>query len=183
MTSQPGSIVLEPATNLPSCSQQTPARRDHTYNATQDTQTGHSTLGKRRNDGDSEPADLLATPAKLQAPPGDSMEEDLIEGDLEGFVLASHRRQRTTGIPVLLTPVNEEHRLQRQSPLTLSTEVNEAAAAAILRHRFTNRGGLMVEVAETTTVDRLLKLRLLGGVPVKATVPRTYLQNGGLVKG
>ncbi|KAG0412239.1 hypothetical protein HPB47_010599 [Ixodes persulcatus] len=183
MTSQPSSIVLESATNLPSCSQQTPARRDHTYNATQDTQTGHSTLGKRRNDGDGEPADLLATPAKLQPPPGDSMEEDLIEGDLEGFVLASHRRQRTTGIPVLLTPVNEEQRLQRQNPLTLSTEVNEAAAAAILRHRFTNRGGLMVEVAETTTVDRLLKLRLLGGVPVKATVPRTYLQNGGLVKG
>ncbi|KAG0435318.1 hypothetical protein HPB47_018565 [Ixodes persulcatus] len=183
MTSQPGSIVLESATNLPSCSQQTPARRDHTYNATQDTQTGHSTLGKRRNDGDGEPADLLATPAKLQAPPGDSMEEDLIEGDLEGFVLASHRRQRTTGIPVLLTPVNEEQRLQRQNPLTSSTEVNEAAAAAILRHRFTNRGGLMVEVAETTTEDRLLKLRLLGGVPVKATVPRTYLQNGGLVKG
>ncbi|KAG0436732.1 hypothetical protein HPB47_017780, partial [Ixodes persulcatus] len=60
--------------------------------------------------------------------------------------------------------------------------VNEAAAAAILRHRFTNKGGLMVEVAETTTVDRLLKLRLLGWVPVKATVPRTYLQNGGLVK-
>ncbi|KAG0422565.1 hypothetical protein HPB47_001622, partial [Ixodes persulcatus] len=76
-------------------------------------------LGKRRNDGDGEPADLLATPAKLQAPPGDSMEEDLMEGDLEGFVLASHRRQRTTGIPVLLTPVNEEHRLQRLKPTDL----------------------------------------------------------------
>ncbi|KAG0436237.1 hypothetical protein HPB47_018062, partial [Ixodes persulcatus] len=161
MTFQPGAIVLESAANIHSCSQHTPARRDHTCNAAQGTQTAHSTLGKRRNDGDGEPAHLLMTPAKVHAPPGGSIEEDFIEGDTEAFVLASHRRQKTTGIPVLFTPVNDEHHLQRQNPLNLSAEVNEAAAATILRHRFTSRGGLLVEVAETTTVDRLLKLRLL----------------------
>lgn len=41
----------------------------------------------------------------------------------------------------------------------------------------------MVEVAERTTVDRLLQLRLLGEVRVKTTVPRNYPQHGDLVKG
>ncbi|KAM7281180.1 hypothetical protein ISCGN_005680 [Ixodes scapularis] len=111
------------------------------------------------------------------------MEQELIEGDLEGFVLVEHRRQRTTGIPVLFVPANEGHRLQHQNPLSLSAEVNAEAAAAIIRHRFTARGGLLVEVAETATVDRLLKVRCLGGVPVQATVPRTYLQNCGIIRG
>ncbi|KAG0415308.1 hypothetical protein HPB47_007538, partial [Ixodes persulcatus] len=162
MTSQPSTPVLAQETG-PSCSQHTPADKDHSYHANQETQPGRLNLGKRHSDGDNNSPETSSIPAKLQAPQNDEMEQDFTEGDLEGFVLVEHRRQRTTGIPALLAPVNEEQRLQKQNPLSLSTEVNQAAAAAILRHRFTNKGGLLVEVAEAATVDRLLKLRSLGG--------------------
>ncbi|KAG0410772.1 hypothetical protein HPB47_012100 [Ixodes persulcatus] len=178
MTSQPGTSALASATGS-SCYSQTSPNEDHTY-VTQDTPPARSTLGKRRGgEGDNS----SSTPAKQLAAESDPMEQELIEGDLEGFVLVEHRRQRTTGIPVLFVPANEGHRLQNQNPLSLSAEVNAEAAAAIIRHRFTARGGLLVEVAETATVDRLLKVRCLGGVPVQATVPRTYLQNCGIIRG
>ncbi|KAG0427253.1 hypothetical protein HPB47_025671, partial [Ixodes persulcatus] len=154
---------------------QTPADKDHSYHANQETQPGRLNLGKRHSDGDNNSPEASSTPAKLQASQNDDMEQEFTEGDLEAFVLIEHRRQRTTGIPVLLAPVNEE-RLQKQNPLSLSTEVNQAAAAVILRHRFTNKGGLLVEVAEAATVDRLLKLRSLGGEsPMKLRNQQTGL--------
>lgn len=174
-----------PASALdPSCSQQTPADKDHAYHVVQDNHSGPSGLRKRHNDTDSDSADHSLTPAKVPAAAvNEEMDQDLTEGDLEGFVLVEHRRQRTTGVPVLLTPTNEAHRLQQQNPLKLSAEVNTAAGCPILRHHFTARGGLLVEVAEVNSVNKLLRVRNLGDMPVQATIPNTYLQNFGLIKG
>ncbi|KAG0430770.1 hypothetical protein HPB47_022395 [Ixodes persulcatus] len=95
MTSQPSTPVLAQETG-PSCSQQTPADKDHSYHANQETQPGRLNLGKRHSDGDNNSPEASSTPAKLQASQNDDMEQEFTEGDLEGFVLVEHRRQRTT---------------------------------------------------------------------------------------
>ncbi|KAG0443545.1 hypothetical protein HPB47_014797 [Ixodes persulcatus] len=84
MTSQPSTPVLAQETG-PLCSQQTPADKDHSYHANQET-----------HDGDNNSPEASSTPAKLQASQNDDMEQEFTEGDLEGFVLVEHRRQRTT---------------------------------------------------------------------------------------
>ncbi|KAG0424143.1 hypothetical protein HPB47_000129 [Ixodes persulcatus] len=105
------------------------------------------------------------------------------EKSLEGFILVTHRRHRTTGVPVLLTPVNDDQRLQKQNPLKLSEEIAAAADAPLVRHHFTARGGLLVDVADAATVNKLLKVGSLCGVAVQATIPKTYMRNNGLVTG
>ncbi|KAG0425576.1 hypothetical protein HPB47_027269 [Ixodes persulcatus] len=109
--------------------------------------------------------------------------EETEAGEDSEFTLVQHRRQRTTGVPVLLTPVQEDKRLQQQNPLILSAEVETLAGAPIVRHRFTARGGLLLDVSEVPTVHRLLKVHSLCGIPVQATIPKAYLQNFGLIKG
>ncbi|KAG0421780.1 hypothetical protein HPB47_002374, partial [Ixodes persulcatus] len=66
----------------------------------------------------------------------------------DDFILVEHRRKRSTGVPVLLTPKDETCRLQQQNPLHLSSAISAAAGGKLLRHHFTARGGLRVEVAE-----------------------------------
>lgn len=61
-----------------------------------------------------------------------TMHVDVKKSHLEGFILVAHRRQRTTGVPVLLTPVNDDQRLQKQNPLKLSEEIAAAADAPLL---------------------------------------------------
>lgn len=103
--------------------------------------------------------------------------------ETDGFTIVTHRRKRTTGVPVLLLPTNEHCRFQNVNPLHLSADVTKAAGGKILRHHFTQKGGLLVDVAEETTVKRLLQITELCGVPVKASIPRTYTQNHGIIKG
>ncbi|KAG0422671.1 hypothetical protein HPB47_001530 [Ixodes persulcatus] len=131
--------------------------------------------------GDS--AESSSTPAKILAAENDKMEEGFTEGDLEGFVLVEHRRHRTTGVPVLLTPTSETQRLQQQNPLRLSAEVNTAGGGPIIRHCFTARGGLLLKVAEVASVNKLLQIRTLGNIPIQVTIPSAYLQNFGMIKG
>ncbi|KAG0427685.1 hypothetical protein HPB47_025270 [Ixodes persulcatus] len=54
------------------------------------------------------------------------------------FTLVQHRRQRTTGVPVPLTPVQEDKRLQQENPLKLSAEVEALADAPIRRENSTD---------------------------------------------
>lgn len=63
-----------------------------------------------------------------------------------------------------------------------STDVNMAAGGPIIRHQFTARGSL-VEVAEVSSVNKLMQVQTLGGIPVQVTIPTTYLQNFELIKG
>ncbi|XP_029831964.2 uncharacterized protein LOC115316666 [Ixodes scapularis] len=143
---------------------------DHTYNGTQvSPQTK-----RRKGDGDDEEISVNDHPEKM---------EETEAGEDSEFTLVQHRRQRTTGVPVLLTPVQEDKRLQQQNPLKLSAEVETLAGAPIVRHRFTARGGLLLDVSEVPTVHRLLKVHSLCGIPVQATIPKAYLQNFGLIKG
>lgn len=124
-----------------------------------------------------------STPAKQHISDNEQMEESHEEINDEGFTLVEHRRKRKTGIPVLFTPTKEEDRLQQLNPLKLSDEIKATAGAPFVRHRFTAKGGLLVDVAEPATVNRLLTVRALGGVSVVATIPRAYMQNSGLIKG
>ncbi|KAG0425458.1 hypothetical protein HPB47_027371 [Ixodes persulcatus] len=107
----------------------------------------------------------------------------LNQGDLEGFILVEHRRHRTTGVPVLLTPTSETQRVQQQNPLRLSAEVNTVACGTIIRHRFTARGGLLLEVAEVASVNKLLQVRTLGNIPIQVAIPSAHLQNFGMIRG
>ncbi|KAM7310819.1 protein RCC2 homolog isoform X2 [Ixodes scapularis] len=163
-------------------SQQIPAKGDHNYHVIQGNLTGTSALRKRPNDTDGDSPESSLTPAKVPAGANDAMDQGFTEGDLEGFILVEHRRQRTSGVPVLLTPADKAHRLQQQNPLILSTQVNTAAGGPIIRHRFTARGGLLVEVADATSVNKLLQVRCLGDIPIQVTIPIAYLQNYGLIK-
>ncbi|KAM7309944.1 hypothetical protein ISCGN_006916 [Ixodes scapularis] len=179
MNSQPGKPTPASAMDL---SQQIPAEGDHNYHVIQGNLTGTSALRKRPNDIDGDSPESSLTPAKVPAGANDAMDQGFTEGDLEGFILVEHRRQRTSGVPVLLTPADKAHRLQQQNPLILSTQVNTAAGGPIIRHRFTARGGLLVEVADATSVNKLLQVRCLGDIPIQVNIPSAYLQNYGLIK-
>ncbi|KAG0445253.1 hypothetical protein HPB47_017745 [Ixodes persulcatus] len=111
MTSQPSTPVLAQETG-PSCFQQIPADKDHSYHANQETQPGRLNLEKRHSDGDTNSPEASSTPAKLQASQNDEVEQDFTEGNLEGFVLVEHRRQRTTAgsdTPGLTPGVGNKH--------------------------------------------------------------------------
>ncbi|KAG0444736.1 hypothetical protein HPB47_013441 [Ixodes persulcatus] len=132
------------------------AEKDHAYHIIPPSQRPHAPV-KRRFDTTDDATSQESTPAKLLLSNCDSMDASQAEGDDEGFILVEHRRKRTTGIPVLFTPTQEGRRLQQLNPLKLNDEVRAAAGAPFVRHRFTARGGLLVDVAEPATVNRLLK--------------------------
>lgn len=153
--------------------------KDHNYHVTQDTQSRHSGVGKRPNDMGSDFAESSLTLAKILVSENDEMKE----GFTEGFILLEHCRHRTTEVPVLLTPISETQRLQQQTPSRLSAEVNTVAGGPIIRHRFTARNGLLLEVAEVVPVNELLEVRTLGNIPLQVIIPSAYLQNFGMIKG
>ncbi|KAG0412000.1 hypothetical protein HPB47_010860, partial [Ixodes persulcatus] len=130
----------------------------------------------RRFDTTDDSTSQESTPAKLVLSNCDSMDASQAEGDDEAFILVEHRRKRTTGIPVLFTPAQEGRRLQQLNPLKLIDEVWAAAGAPFVRHRFTARGGLLIDVAEPATVNRLLKVRCLGEILVLATIPKADVE-------
>ncbi|KAG0433885.1 hypothetical protein HPB47_019509, partial [Ixodes persulcatus] len=78
-------------------------------------------------DDDDQEEDIGASEATSDS----TMHVDDEKSDLEGFILVTHRRHRTTGVPVLLTPVNDDQRLQKQNPLKLSEEIAAAADAPL----------------------------------------------------
>ncbi|KAG0437813.1 hypothetical protein HPB47_017279 [Ixodes persulcatus] len=123
------------------------------------------------------------TPAKLYIKNGDARKEPQADDDDDGFTLVQHRQKRTTGVPVLLTPTQECSRLQHLNPLKLSDELKAAAGATFVRHRFTAKGGLLVDVTEPATVNGLLKIHSIGEIAVLATIPKAYMQNNGLIEG
>ncbi|KAG0429749.1 hypothetical protein HPB47_023324 [Ixodes persulcatus] len=156
--------------------------KDHAYHIISPSQRPHAPV-KRRFDTTDDSTSQEFTPAKLLLSNCDSMDASQKEGDDEGFILVEHRRKRTTGILVLFTPTQEGRRLQQLNPLKLNDEVRAAAGAPFVRHRFTARGGLLVDVAKPATVNRLLKVRCLEEILVLATIPKAYMQNNGLIKG
>lgn len=99
------------------------------------------------------------------------------------MIQLEHRRERTTRISVLSTPTQEGSRLQHVSLLKLNEEVKATAGVLFVRHRFSARGRLLVDVAEPATVSRELKARFLEEFPILATIPKAYMQDNGLIKG
>ncbi|KAG0437268.1 hypothetical protein HPB47_017521 [Ixodes persulcatus] len=87
--------------------------------------------------------------------------------ETDELTVVTHRRNRTTGIPVLLLPGTEGFKLQNVNPLHLSI----------------HKEGLLVDIAEESAVKWLLKVTELCGVAIKAPLPRAYTQNKGLIKG
>lgn len=162
--------------------QELAAEKDTTSSATLTSQRAYI-HGKRRFDDQDDFVQPETTPAKLYIKNGDARKEPQADDDDDGFTLVQHRRKRTTGIPVLLTPTQESSRLQHLNPLKLSEELKAAAGATFVRHRFTAKGGLLVDVTEPATVNRLLKIHSIGEIAVLATIPKAYMQNNGLIEG
>ncbi|KAG0423122.1 hypothetical protein HPB47_001088 [Ixodes persulcatus] len=128
--------------------------------------------GKRRFDDQDDFVQPETTPAKLYTKNDDAWKETQADDGDDGFTLVQHRRKRTTGIPVLLTPTQESSR-----------ELKAAAGATFVRHRFTAKGGLLFDVTEPATVNRLLKIHTIGEIAVLATIPKAYMQNNGHIEG
>lgn len=99
-----------------------------------------------------------------------------------GFKLVSHRKKRPTGVPVLLQPA-PGRRLQELNPLTLSKAVCDTMGESPVRHRFTSRGGLLIDVKSEDAVNKLLKCKALCEVNIKPTIPSAYTKNTGIIKG
>ncbi|KAG0409758.1 hypothetical protein HPB47_013141, partial [Ixodes persulcatus] len=97
---------------------------------------------------------------------------------LEGIQLL-----RTITTTLRMRWTTDGSKLQNVNPLHLSVDVTKAAGGKILHYIFTQKGGLLVDVAEEAAVKRLLKVTELCGVAIKASFPRAYTQNKGLIKG
>lgn len=80
---------------------------------------------------------------------------DITDLDDEGFRLVRHRKERTVGIPVIITPVTERAALKKVSLIVLSTEIQKILGAAPVRSRFTSEGALRLDVQIEEHVNAL----------------------------
>lgn len=113
---------------------------------------------------------------------GDTAEE-MDDTDQEGFKVVSHRKKRTVGIPVLLSPVQPGKDLRRENPIALFSAVSALLGKSPNRSRFTTQGALLLDVTTEEEVNALLRCGHLGGVAVSARLPHSYVQNTCVIKG
>ncbi|KAH7971214.1 hypothetical protein HPB49_020456 [Dermacentor silvarum] len=108
---------------------------------------------------------------------------DITDLDDEGFRLVRHRKERTVGIPVIITPVTEGADLKKVNPIALSTEIEEILGASPVRSRFTAQGALLLDVQTEEHVNALLSCKSISGTAISARVPNSYLQNTCIIRG
>lgn len=92
--------------------------------------------------------------------------------DNDGFKIVTHRKKRPNGVPILLQPT-AGHRLQSANPIILNGIAAKAAGSSNLKHRFTSRGGLLINVETEQQATQLLNCETLGEIPIMTTVPVT----------
>ncbi|KAH7949566.1 hypothetical protein HPB49_012252 [Dermacentor silvarum] len=108
---------------------------------------------------------------------------DITDLDGEGFRLVRHRKERTVGIPVIITPVTEGADLKKVNPIALSTEIEEILDASPVRSRFTAQGAVLLDVQTEEHVNALLSCKSISGTAISARVPNSYLQNTCIIRG
>lgn len=108
---------------------------------------------------------------------------DMRDVDEDGFKLVSHRKHRTVGVPVLVTPCEAGADLRRLNPIMLYGALQVVLSTAPARSRFTSQGALLVDVATEGDVNVLLQCEELCGVRVCSRIPNAYQKNTCVIKG
>lgn len=109
---------------------------------------------KRRKEREDEDNESVSSESTIIA--DDSDTGDLMDDNEDEFILVEHRRKRSTGVPVLLTPEDETCRLQQQNPLYLSSAIS---AAAYLQHTYKITDSSRVLPSGTPTLSCSTTLR------------------------
>lgn len=127
---------------------------------------------KRHNHCDGSGSNIAALATESVPGTGESDNTaEMDDVDQEGFKVVSHRKQRTVGIPVLLSPVETGRDLRRENPIALFSAVSALLGKAPNRSRFTAKGALLLDVISEEEVNALLRCDRLGGVVVSARLP------------
>lgn len=108
------------------------------------------------------------------------------EDDVDGsgpFALVTYKKNRRTGIPVVFRPADPSKSLWSVNPTVIAHEVQAAAQEKIVAHRFYDDGSLMVRVLSFGAANNLGALTDLAGVQVRPTIPSSYSNNQGKVRG
>lgn len=139
---------------------------------------------KRPNQGDVDDSTVGAPScAQVTATEGGDNTTEMADMDQEGFKVVSHRKRRTVGIPVLLSPTEKGKDLRRENPIALFSVISSLLGKAPNRGRFTAQGALLLDVTTEEEVDILLRCNRLGGVAVCARLPYSYVQNTCIIRG
>lgn len=108
--------------------------------------------------------------------------ENIEEGGTP-FTFVSYKKDRPSGIPILIKPTNPGSSFWRVNPNAIASEILAVSQEKLIGHRFTEDGSLAVNVASLASANKLLAITTLVGVTCTATVPKSYSRNIGKITG
>ncbi|KAM7291270.1 hypothetical protein ISCGN_027843 [Ixodes scapularis] len=108
--------------------------------------------------------------------------ENIEEGGTP-FTFVSYKKDRPSGIPILIKPTNAGSSFWRVNPNAIASEILAVSQEKLIAHRFTKDGSLAVNVASLASANKLLAITTLVGVTCTATVPKSYSRNIGKITG
>ncbi|XP_064488892.1 uncharacterized protein LOC135400869 [Ornithodoros turicata] len=103
--------------------------------------------------------------------------------DDEGFITVVHKKNRKSGIPVILRPVKPDESFLGANPNTVAREVMTATQERIKNHRIASDGSIVITVATLPAAKALLALTSLANIAVTTRVPDSYARNVGRITG
>lgn len=114
---------------------------------------------------------------------GSELGVEMTDVDEEGFKVVSHRKKRSVGIPVLVSPAKSDQGLSKVNPIVLFSAFKTLLGKAPIRSRFTAQGALLLDVETEKKVNVLLRSDQVGGIAISARLPHSYVQNTCIIKG
>lgn len=112
----------------------------------------------------------------------ESSGEDSEAMDQAPFTIVSHKKKRSTGVPVVFRPTLEGGNLWKVNPNVVASAIVTSAQEKVLSHRLNKDGSLLVTVSTLPAANRLLTVTELAGVSVEARVPYSYTANYGKIQ-
>ncbi|KAM7304529.1 uncharacterized protein ISCGN_014429 [Ixodes scapularis] len=120
------------------------------------------------------------TAAKNDESPSHSL-KDGDDEDSSPFTVVTYRKNRPSGIPVILKPTGTKS-FWKVNPNSIANDILAVTQEKILSHRINKDGSLTVHLASLCSANKLLALHSIGSVEVTAHVPETYSKNLGKIK-
>lgn len=103
--------------------------------------------------------------------------------DQTPFTVVTYKKNRPAGIPVLFSPIKDNHSFWRVNPNTIASEIVAVIHDKITSHNINRDGSLSVRVASLEAANKLLTLTTLASIDVSVKVPDSYSRNFGKIKG
>ncbi|KAL1447497.1 hypothetical protein MTO96_044270 [Rhipicephalus appendiculatus] len=113
----------------------------------------------------------------------DEKVDDWSDMNDDNFKMVSHRKNRTLGYPVIVSPIESGKDLRQVNPIALHSAVKSVIDAEPVRRSFTAQGSLLLDVATEDQVNALFRCDKMCGVGVSARLPNAYLQSTCLIRG